>query len=189
MRIVAGSAKGRTLRVPREATRPTTDRVREAIFSKLMWDLEGARVVDLFAGSGALGLEALSRGALFAELVESERQACGVIQANAERCGLASQARTLATDVFRFLRGAPVAGWDLVFADPPWQTEEQPVDLAGQLLRSEGLRRGLKAEGLLVLEQQADWEWGEGEAFWERFDERSYGKSAIHYFRPRKAQS
>ncbi|MBN2621981.1 MAG: 16S rRNA (guanine(966)-N(2))-methyltransferase RsmD [Acidimicrobiales bacterium] len=124
MRVVAGTARGRTLVAPPGArTRPTTDRVREAVFNAL-WSrgaLEGARVVDLFAGSGALGVEALSRGAAHATFVDSDRAARAAIRRNLEACGLADRATVVAAPVERWV--AAHGGderFDLVFCDPPY---------------------------------------------------------------------
>ncbi|WP_026316141.1 16S rRNA (guanine(966)-N(2))-methyltransferase RsmD [Actinokineospora enzanensis] len=120
-RIVAGAAGGRRLDVPPRGTRPTADRVREALFSALeaALDLDGARVLDLYAGSGALGLEALSRGAALATLVESDRAAVAVLRRNADTVGLPGVDIRQAT-VDRVLATAPAAPYDLVFADPPY---------------------------------------------------------------------
>lgn len=127
-RIVAGSAKGRTLAVPKSGTRPTSERVREALFSRLdhMNVLEGATVLDLFAGTGALGLEALSRGAARATLVEKASAAARVASANVRATGL--PARVVTADVRAYLgarSGEALAGEvDLVFIDPPYDIAE-----------------------------------------------------------------
>ena len=127
-RIVAGSAKGRTLAVPKSGTRPTSERVREALFSRLdhMNVLEGATVLDLFAGTGALGLEALSRGAARATLVEKASAAARVASANVRATGL--PARVVTADVRAYLGGrggeALTGENDLVFIDPPYDIPE-----------------------------------------------------------------
>ena len=127
-RIVAGSAKGRTLAVPKSGTRPTSERVREALFSRLdhMNVLEGATVLDLFAGTGALGLEALSRGAARATLVEKASAAARVASANVRATGL--PARVVTADVRAYLgarSGEALTGEnDLVFIDPPYDIPE-----------------------------------------------------------------
>lgn len=127
-RIVAGSAKGRTLAVPKSGTRPTSERVREALFSRLdhMNVLEGATVLDLFAGTGALGLEALSRGAARATLVEKVSAAARVASANVRATGL--PARVVTADVRAYLGargGEALTGEnDLVFIDPPYDIPE-----------------------------------------------------------------
>lgn len=127
-RIVAGSAGGRRLKVPPRGTRPTSERVREALFSSLeaRMDLDGAAVLDLYAGSGALGLEALSRGAAHAVLVESDAKAAAVIRENIATVRVPGAV----------LRTAPVATvlattadrvYDLVFADPPYAVDEKQI--------------------------------------------------------------
>jgi 16S rRNA (guanine966-N2)-methyltransferase len=124
MRVVAGTARGRTLVAPPGArTRPTSDRVREAIFNAL-WSrdaVDGARVADLFAGSGALGVEALSRGAEHATFVDRDRAAREAIRRNVEACGVADRATIVATPVERWVDGlAAGERFDLAFCDPPY---------------------------------------------------------------------
>lgn len=122
MRIIAGRWKGHGLKpLKGKNVRPTTDRVREAWMSALGSGLMGARVVDLFAGSGALGLEALSRGADEVVLVERARPALSVIRANVERLGASDEATIVADDVFRFLRRLDDT-FDIALADPPYST-------------------------------------------------------------------
>ena len=127
-RIVAGSCGGRTIAVPPRGTRPTSERVREAVFSRLehLGVVAGARVLDLYAGSGALGLEALSRGAARAVLVEQDAAAARVCRANAQALGLTGQVEVAQTTVGRYLAdGTPDHDhgpdrFDLVLADPPY---------------------------------------------------------------------
>lgn len=121
MRVVAGTYRGRSLRAPRgEQTRPTSDRVREALFS-ILASVEGADVLDLFAGSGALGIEALSRGAARATFVDSAAAAIAAIRHNLEQLGL--QAEVLRIPALRALSCTPVTErqYDLVFLDPPYR--------------------------------------------------------------------
>jgi len=117
MRVVAGRFKGRRLYAPRgERTRPTADRVREALFS-MLGDVAGVRVLDLYAGSGALGIEALSRGAVSAVFVESDRRAVAALRRNLEAVG--AEAAVRRQDARRFL-ARPEGTFDLVFCDPPY---------------------------------------------------------------------
>ena len=152
-RIIAGTAGGRRLAVPAgSATRPTADRVREALFSSVtsaIGELTGTRVLDLYAGSGALGLEALSRGAAHALLVESDARAVSTLRANAETLGLTG-AEVRADRVERVVAGAPAQGYDLVLADPPYRLADATVDdvLTG-LVANGWLRPG----ALMVLER------------------------------------
>lgn len=124
-RIIAGSARGRRLAVPAgTGTRPTSDRAREGLFSSLLslLDLGGARVLDLYAGSGALGLEALSRGAGSATLVERDAGALAVLADNARRVGLPG-AHPVGQPVEAFLASTPEARYDLVLCDPPYDLD------------------------------------------------------------------
>ncbi|HEX5896848.1 MAG TPA: 16S rRNA (guanine(966)-N(2))-methyltransferase RsmD [Thermoleophilaceae bacterium] len=117
MRVVAGEFKGRRLRAPRgSGTRPTADRVREALFS-MLGDVSGARVLDLYAGSGALGIEALSRGAESALFVERDRQALAALRRNLDAVGVDAEVRS--QDALRFI-ARPEGVFDLVFCDPPY---------------------------------------------------------------------
>lgn len=123
MRIIAGRARGRRLRVPDLAgLRPTTDRARETLFSILSPLLDGARVLDLFAGCGAVGLEAVSRGARSVTFVERHRMAVAALRANITTCQLEVECEVIATDYRAALRrlGAGDGSFDLVFADPPY---------------------------------------------------------------------
>jgi 16S rRNA (guanine966-N2)-methyltransferase len=130
VRIVAGEFRGRRLAAPRGVrTRPTADRVREALFS-MLGDVSGARVLDLYAGSGALGIEALSRGAESAVFVERDPRAVAAIERNLESLGL--QEEVLRQDVERFLRRGS-GTFDLVFCDPPYDSASR---LAGPLTES-----------------------------------------------------
>jgi 16S rRNA (guanine966-N2)-methyltransferase len=148
VRIVAGSRKGARIFAPKGMdTRPTGDRVREAVFN-LVGPVDGASVLDLYAGSGAMGLEALSRGAASAVFVESDRDACGTIRRNLDKLGLGG-AETVCRDVLGFLAGER-RRFDLILVDPPYDVVESvAVRLALYL-------PGVLAEnGLVVLESSA----------------------------------
>lgn len=151
-RIIAGAAKGRRLRTPPgEATRPTTDRVREALFGAVeSWcgSLHGLRFLDLYAGSGAVGLEAWSRGAEGVTFVESDKATAALIQANARDLGFAA-ADVRALRVVSALAGPPAQPYDVVFSDPPYPLPES--DLADDLAR---LADGwLTPDALVVVER------------------------------------
>src|SRR5438067_233583 len=126
MRIVGGTLGGRSLAAPAgRDTRPTSDRVREAIFNILVhgiegFTVEGTRVLDLFAGTGALGLEALSRGARFCQFVDDAAEARGLIRRNADALGVIGKCKIWRRDATRLGRAAPQPPFDLVFADPPY---------------------------------------------------------------------
>src|SRR4051794_623229 len=128
-RIIAGEARGRRLQVPvGDVTRPTSDRAREGLFSSLqsLGDVDGARVLDLYAGSGAVGLEALSRGALSATLVEDDPSALNAIRDNIAHTKLAG-AHVVPMKVEQFLAAEPEPRYDVVFLDPPYDTDVAPV--------------------------------------------------------------
>ncbi|MFD6389365.1 16S rRNA (guanine(966)-N(2))-methyltransferase RsmD [Nocardia sp. NPDC060259] len=150
-RIVAGTAGGRRLKVPPAGTRPTSDRVREALFSAIdaRLDLDGARVVDLYAGSGALGLEALSRGAAHALLIEADRKAAAIVRANIAELGLPGAELRLGTVASVLAHPAPAA-YDLVLSDPPYDvsTEDVLADLTA--LASNGW---LAPDALVIVER------------------------------------
>jgi 16S rRNA (guanine966-N2)-methyltransferase len=127
-RIIAGLAKGRRLQVPADGTRPTADRAREGLFNSLAatMELDGARVLDLYAGTGAVGLEALSRGASRVVLVESDRRAAEILRRNVDAVALPG-ARVAAAPVARFLAAGTDGPYDLVFADPPYAAPPEEV--------------------------------------------------------------
>jgi 16S rRNA (guanine966-N2)-methyltransferase len=123
VRIVAGRWRGRRIDAPAGAdVRPTLDRVREAWMSILQADIPGALVVDLFAGSGALGIEALSRGAARVDFVESSSRSLAVLRANLDRLGAGEQATVHRKDALRFATSLSTLSYDIAFADPPYST-------------------------------------------------------------------
>lgn len=180
-RIVAGTVGGRRLAVPPgDRTRPTTDRAREAMFGTLaaLLDLDGARVLDLFAGSGAVGLEAVSRGAAAALLVESDARAAATARDNARALGLADRVTVRRDRVERVLAGEP-GPYDLVFADPPYALADPELAV---LLRR--LTEGWLAPGaVLAVERSsrgAGPGWPEGV---EALKQRRYGEGTLWYGR------
>jgi 16S rRNA (guanine966-N2)-methyltransferase len=153
MRVIAGSAGGIRLAVPKRGVRPTMDRVKAAIFSSLGEAILGGRVLDLFAGSGALGIEALSRGASSVVFVEGERQSAEIIESNLAKTKLKGRVRQ--QDVFDFLRHASgVEIFDVIFADPPYEKTEAGERFTEKLLANEALSQLLDADGIFVLEKQ-----------------------------------
>lgn len=163
--------------MPAERTRPTSDRVREAVFSALesRMDISGAQVLDLYAGSGALGLEALSRGAAGALMVEADARAVRVIKSNVRAAGLAG-ARVRKATVAALLAGVPERRYDLVFADPPYAA---PPEEVATMLSALVERGWLVPEALVVLERSAR---AAGTAWPDGFGEvtvRRYGETRI----------
>ena len=182
-RIVAGSAKGRTLAVPKSGTRPTSERVREALFSLLdhMNVLEEATVLDLYAGTGALGLEALSRGASSATLVEKASGAARVATANVRSTGLS--ARVVTADSRAYLGGRsaePLSGEvDLVFIDPPYDIAEEEMTAV-----LEGLAPWIGPDALVVVERSTRAPAPTWPAFLVLEDTRAWGETVAYFAGP-----
>ena len=152
MRVIAGSAGGIRLAVPKRGVRPTMDRVKAAIFSSLGDIIAGARVLDLFAGSGALGIEALSRGASSVVFVEQDGQSAEIIERNLAKTKLKGRVRQ--QDAFDFLRHASGSElFDIVFADPPYEKTEDGERFTEKLLANEELPQLMDAGGIFVLEK------------------------------------
>lgn len=179
MRVIAGSARGRRLSVPPAGTRPTSDRVREALFSSLdseVGDWSGVRFLDLCAGSGAVGLEALSRGAARATLVEQDRRCADVLRRNAAVVDAAAEivvadARTWMPDDRSF---------DIVYVDPPYAVPESDVQA---MLENLVEARALTTSSLVVIERSAR----SGDPWpasgWEVLRRRDYGETSLWYGR------
>ncbi|MBX7212335.1 MAG: 16S rRNA (guanine(966)-N(2))-methyltransferase RsmD [Verrucomicrobiaceae bacterium] len=187
MRIIAGKAGGIPVKVPKAGTRPTTDRVRQAVFSMIGETVVGARVLDLFAGSGALGLEALSRGALSAVFVERHPAACKVIHENIARTRL-TDARVQQGEVSRVLQSLARQGerFDLVFADPPYAHSSGDADVAAALAASDDLHSVLAPGASFVLECRVTT--GGNDSWspcWEVERDRDYGATRILWLRKR----
>jgi 16S rRNA (guanine966-N2)-methyltransferase len=153
MRVIAGAAGGIALEVPKSGVRPTMDRVKAAIFSSLGDEIIGARVLDLFAGTGALGIEALSRGADSALFVEENSGAASAIERNLARTKLEGRVRK--QDVFAFLKSthAPEP-FRIIFADPPYEKTKSGGEFTQLLLESEELAALLEPSGTFVLEKR-----------------------------------
>lgn len=179
MRIIGGKAGRRNIRVPSAVARPSTDRLREALFSILGERVVGARVLDLFAGSGALGLECLSRGAASCVFVDDSRQAQQVIRKNLATLSL-DGGRVAGGDVHRFLK-TDAASYDIIFADPPYCKQPGDTDHVTALLESDCLPDRLTAGGLLVIEEPAGSDRADTGG-WELIDKRRYGNSGILFY-------
>jgi 16S rRNA (guanine966-N2)-methyltransferase len=183
MRIVAGTFKGRELLGPASlATRPTSDRVRESLFNILAHGVEGfvlqdARVMDLFAGTGALGLEALSRGAKFCQFVEESAEARGIIRKNADNFGVIGQCKIWRRDATDLGPCAPQSPFDLAFADPPY----------GQGLGAKALASlvagGWLNEGAVVVLEEAESAILNDVTGLTLLDTRTYGDTQVRFYR------
>lgn len=183
LHVIAGDARGRVLEVP-EGARPTAGRVREALFASL-GDVAGLRVLDLYAGSGAVAIEALSRGAALAVLVDRDRAAAEVCRANLGTTGTDADARVVGRPVETFLGGAPApeAPFDLVWCDPPYGTDPAELDAVLDALSGPGW---LVEDARIVVERgtgAGPWEAGESvEVTWER----RYGDTLVTVLRSRR---
>lgn len=141
MRVITGSARGRKLQSPSGYdTRPTTDKMKETVFNVVQFELEGARMLDLFAGSGQMGIEALSRGASFCTFVEKNTAAIKLITENIKVCGFQEESEIVKMDVLSFLQMGSKQ-YDLIFADPPYQFNQakQVFENVSTLLSPKGL--------------------------------------------------
>jgi 16S rRNA (guanine966-N2)-methyltransferase len=177
MRVVAGSAGGIQLAVPKHGVRPTMDRVKAAIFSSLAERVFGAHVLDLFAGTGALGIEALSRGAASAVFVEQDRQSIRALEKNLGKTKLEGRVRQ--QEVFRFLQQADARQkFDLIFADPPYDRTEASESFTEKLLSHQQLGGLLKPGGILVLEKRPD-EDLPGANQWKIVRAKTYGATEV----------
>lgn len=180
MRIIGGQARGRTLVAPAgERTRPTQDYVRESLFNILREDVPGARVLDLFAGTGALALEALSRGAAYAVLVDSDRAACACIRSNMERVRAVERCRMLFCDYRQAIRRLGEQGerFDLVFIDPPYRMENTG-EICAALYES-----GLLLPDCLLAVEHKDTSPPRLDGRFAVVDRRSYGETRITFVR------
>jgi len=179
IRITAGEWRGRQLKVPRGDVRPAQDRVRLAVFSSLADRVPGARVLDLFAGTGAYGLEALSRGAASVTWVENDRRTLEVLRENITiLCGPDQGKAVVYADALRFLvRGGDDEPYDLIFADPPY---DRDGDWLKKILSALAGRSILKSSGLLVMEQSVQVPEVTREG-WQQLKRRVYGETQIDY--------
>ncbi len=177
MRVIAGEAKGRKLKiVPGTGTRPVTDRVKENVFNLIQWEVPESRFLDLFAGTGSVGIEALSRGAEEAVFLDTARAAISVIRDNLAHCRLEARARVLRTDALGFLANNPLAPFDLIYVAPPqykelWIKALRALDLQPDWLEPE--------EGLVVVQiHPKEYQELELENL-ELVDQRTYGSTML----------
>jgi 16S rRNA (guanine966-N2)-methyltransferase len=177
MRVIAGVAGGIRLDAPKTDVRPTMDRVKAAIFSSLGEEIIGARVLDLFAGTGALGIEALSRGAASALFVEDNSAAIAAIERNLARTKLDGRVRR--QDVFSFLRSTQTREpFKIIFADPPYERTKSGEEFTSLLLEDSRLAEMLEPSGIFVLEKRP----GEQVArmpLWNIIRAKAYGATEV----------
>lgn len=182
MRIVGGELRGRNLAAPRsQAIRPTTDRTRESLFNILSHgypdSLAGTRMLDLFAGTGAVGMEAISRGCRFALFVEQGVEGRGLIQTNIENLVLRGKAKIFRRNATRLGAAGTVAPFDLVFADPPYGK-----GLGERALRAAADGGWLVPDALAILEENAEADPDPGAGF-DLLETREFGETRMRFFR------
>lgn len=185
MRITGGTLCGQTIKVPRKGVRPTQDRVREALFSILVSEIPDASFLDLYAGSGAVGLEAWSRGAKYVSWVENDRITHKVLKGNVEAmCG--SVEGIVCGDVLKILRrGLKGSPFDIVFADPPYAAGHAGSGagyVLSEILKSLDEGSVIKPEGLFIMEQEARSQLCELRG-WGCVSERTYGHTKLCFYR------
>jgi len=177
MRVVAGTAGGIRLEVPKNDIRPTMDRVKAAIFSSLGDRIIGARVLDLFAGTGALGIEALSRGAAEVAFIDHDRSAVEVIERNLKKAGVSG--RVQKWDVFDFLKRRGSGNkYDIIFADPPYDRAKSGDPFTKLLLASSELAGMLDSDGIFVLEKMPA-ERLPSATLWNLIRNKTYGATEV----------
>ena len=181
MRVIAGSAGGIQLTAPKRGVRPTMDRVKAAIFSSLAGEIVGARILDLFAGSGALGIEALSRGAASALFVDEDRQSTATIEKNLAKTKLNGRVRQ--QEVFEFLKRAPGERFEIIFADPPYEKTKSGERFTEKLLSNEALPQLLQPAGIFVLEKRPAEKLPEAKQ-WNVIRSKTYGATEVLFLRP-----
>lgn len=182
MRVIAGTAKGTRLGRAPAGVRPVSDRVREGLFSSIGPWIEGSRVLDLYAGTGAVGIEALSRGAEHATFVDSSPSAVAAVRDNLRRAGFEGRGAVRRSNVLTFLERAGGPGFDLVFLDPPYETGPAELDpVLAALDLSSLLRDGFT----VVISRGSKSSNGVIPLHWESARRLSYGDSVVSLFRSR----
>jgi 16S rRNA (guanine966-N2)-methyltransferase len=179
LRVISGSLKGRKLlSIPGRSIRPTTDRLRESLFNMLSDKIRGKAVLDLFAGTGALGIEAISRGADFAVFLDKSRQAVALIKKNIRLCGIEGKTEVIQWDVVRNLNCIQSIryAYDIVFMDPPYHMNAVKPVLVN-LHQSQCLQTG----AWVVLEHSAGKPMTDNPAMFSLWDQRRYGKTLVSF--------
>lgn len=184
MRIIAGAAKGMPIKVPPKEVRPTQDRVREALFSILDPIIRNARVLDLFCGSGSVGIEALSRGAASVRMVDASRTSCSIAKRNLEQSKLQGGS-IVQSDCLSFVQ-RDTGQYDIIFADPPYCKSLGDRDMIAELMTAR-LGDLLARNGYFIAEAQEGYGVGNSGTRlfpgWNLADERHYGKNTILFYR------
>lgn len=180
MRVISGTAKGRPLKsVPGKGTRPTTDKVKEALFSMIGPYFEGGTALDLYAGTGGLGIEALSRGMEAAVFVDMEQNALDTVRANLKAAKVEAQAEVYRNDAGRALAALEKRGraFDLVFLDPPYRLKH-----GDELMMTMAAKKLLKSDAVIVLEHESGYEYPENIPGFSRTRQSVYGETTISIY-------
>ena len=178
MRVITGTARGRKLKeLPGLETRPTTDKVKESVFNIVQFDIEGRRVLDLFAGTGQMGIEALSRGAASCTFLDLRKEAAAVVRENLAHTGLADQGTVLQRDAMAYLAGCGEK-FDLIFLDPPYAS-----GLLAKALEAIAAIDIVTENGIIVCESALETELPELSAPYQRGRSYRYGKIQITLYR------
>ena len=179
MRVITGTARGKRLKeLPGLDTRPTTDRVKEGLFNVIQFDIEGRRVLDLFAGTGQLGIECLSRGAEFCDFVDSAPAAAKIVRENLETTGLADRSAVHQRDFTAFLQSLRGQKYGLIFLDPPYA--ETSLERALEMIADIDIVSG---NGIIVCESALDKTLPELSPPYEKGKEYRYGKIKVTLYR------
>ena len=176
MRVITGTARGHKLLTPEGLdTRPTTDKVKEAVCSALQFDFPGAKVLDLFAGSGQMGIEALSRGASGAVFIDADPRALACIKQNVKACGFAERSAVLRSDAVSYLQRT-TERFDIAFLDPPYRH-----DILPQILPL--LAEKMQKNGIIVCEHEPECKLSERILHFDLQKQKKYGKIIISIYR------
>ena len=186
MRVIAGRFRGRQL-VSFKAShiRPTTDRVKESIFSKLQNDIPAARVLDLFSGTGNLAIEALSRGASHVTAVEMSKRSIAIINENISALGIRGEITVIQDDVLKFIRRYPGPPFQVILVDPPFTEKIANMVLEALSASAAGGEQVIASDTVIMIESSAHETVSDTYAALERFDLRDYGDKEVSYYRPR----
>ncbi len=179
MRVITGTARGRNLlTLPGEDVRPTTDRVKEAMFSIIQFEVEGSQVLDLFAGSGQLGIEALSRGAAYVTFVDSARESIDCIKTNLQKTNLRQNSCVVQTDAFSFLKTSS-GSFDIAFLDPPYSKGllQKALPLIAERMND---------NGIIICEHPYGEEMPDEAGNFSKYREYKYGKLSLTVYRKKE---
>ncbi|MBQ0064652.1 MAG: 16S rRNA (guanine(966)-N(2))-methyltransferase RsmD [Firmicutes bacterium] len=182
MRVISGKAKGKKLLAPEGLhTRPVTDQIKQAIFNSWQFKVPGSKFLDLFSGSGSMGIEAISRGALKTTLVDNDRNAVDIIRTNIQNCHFEkSSYNLLQADVFKVIDQMEAKGeqFDIIYLDPPYTVDEIFVPV----MEAIGKTHILKEDGILAIRTKKEKELDDEFGYLEKIRMKKYGISMVHYY-------